>query len=207
MNLLKKIFGFQKNLTNFSFLDKKEKIQQDKNPFIPEPNIPLNEQFTSEFINNGGKFSYCVDMSEVRSEFENILKENDWYEKEVFCLEQKLYSLLDENNLRYKNISSPEFLFVGCESLIAEEGSVMFSSKQIGQKKTHQLPQNIIVFATINQIVRGKSDGLRVIRSRYLTKFPTNITTLKYFKPIKSENFLHYGSVPKNMYLILLENV
>jgi len=207
MNLFKKIFGFQKNLKNFSFLDKKENIQQDISPFMPEPYIPLDEQFTSEFINNGGKFLYCVDMSEVRSEFENILEENDWYEKEVFCLEQKLYSLLEENKLTYKNISSPEFLFVGCECLIAEEGSVMFSSIQIGQKKIHLLPQNIIVFATTKQIVRGKSDGLRVIRSRYLTKFPTNITTIRYFKPIKSEDFLHYGSIPKNMYLILLENV
>jgi len=207
MNLLKKIFEFQKNLTNFSFLDKKEKIQQDKNPFIPEPNIPLNEQFTSEFINNGGKFLYCVDMSEVRSEFENILEENDWYEKEVFCLEPKLYNLLDENKLIYKDINSPEFLFVGCEGLIAEEGSIMFSSKQIGHTQTHQLSENIIVFATTNQIVRSKSDGLRMIKNRYKTAFPSNITTFKYFKPVETENFLHYGSVPKNMYLILMENV
>jgi len=200
MNIFRKIFD------NFSFSAQAPK-EEEKSQFMPEPYVPLDEQFISEFVNNGGKFLYCADMTEVRLEFENILEENDWHEKEVFCLEPKLYNILNENKLIYNNVKSPEFLFVGCESLIAEEGSIMFSSKQIGQKKIHQLPQNIIVFATINQIVRSKSDGLRGIRSRYITKFPTNITTLKYFKPVKSDDFLHYGSVPKNMYLILLENI
>jgi len=188
-----------------SFSDQQEHKEKKRNQFIPEVETSLDELFVVEFIKNGGKFLYCIDREEASVEFENILEENDWYEKEVFCLEPKLYNLLDENKLVYKNINSPEFLFVGCESLIAEEGSVMFSSKQIGHAQTHQLSQNIIVFATTNQIVRSKSDGLRMIKNRYKTAFPTNITTFKYFKPVETENFLHYGSVPKNMYLILME--
>jgi len=190
-----------------SFSDQQEHKEKERNWFIPEVETSLDELFVIEFINNGGKFLYCTDMTEVCAEFENILEENDWYEKEVFCLESKLYDLLDENKLIYKDTNSPEFLFVGCESLIAEEGSIMFSSKQIGHTPTHQLSQNIIVFATTNQIVSSKSDGLRVIKNRYKTAFPTNITTLKYFKPVETEDFLHYGSIPKNMYLILMENV
>jgi len=181
--------------------------QEERNPFMPEVKIPLDELFVSKFINNGGKFLYCADMTEVKDEFENILEENDWFEKEVFCLESELCYLLEENKLVYKDVKSPEFLFTSCENLIAEEGSIMLSSKQIGQKKAHKLPENIVVFAKTNQIVRSKSDGLRVIKNRYKTTFPTNITTLKYFKPATTEDFLYYGSVPKNMYLILMENI
>ena len=199
MNIFKKFFKSS---------SQEEEKGEEKSPFLEEKNdIPADELFMTKFVKNGGKFLYCVDMGEVKHHFENILEENDWFEKEVLCLESSLYSILDENKLTYQDVKSPSFLFASCEKLIADEGSVLFSSKQIKQNKPNELPVNIVVFATTSQIVSSKSDGLRVIKNKYKTDYPTNITTFKYFEKAKVESFMQYGSVPKNLYLLLLEDL
>ena len=169
-------------------------------------NLSVDERFTTEFKKNGGKFIYCEDLDEVQEQFLNILEENDWFECETLCFEEKLFSMLEENNLTYEKATVPKFLFATCENLIAEEGSVLFSSIQIKQNKPNELPSNIVIFATTKQIMETKSDGLRDIKRKYNTDYPTNITTIKYFKESKQDDFLHYGSSPKNLYLLLLED-
>ncbi len=38
------------------------------------------------FKNNGGKFIYCENWDEITEAFDNIMLENDWYEKDIFCI-------------------------------------------------------------------------------------------------------------------------
>ena len=123
------------------------------------------------------------------------------------CFEPKLFSILDDNKLQYEKPENPKFLFASCENLIADEGSVLFSSNQIKQNKPNELPINIIILATTSQILETKSDGLRVIKKKYDKDYPTNITTIKYFEKAKEEDFLQYGSTAKNLYLLLLEDL
>jgi hypothetical protein len=168
---------------------------------------PVDEKFTFNFKKNGGKFLYCENLTELKDQFENILEENDWFESEVVCYEPKLFSMLDENKLFYTNPSNPKFLLTSCENLIAEEGSILFSSNQIKQKKPNDLPSNIVVVATTSQIIESTSDGLRAIKKKYDKDYPNNITTIKYFEKAKEEDFLQYGSTAKNLYLLLLEDL
>ena len=146
-------------------------------------------------------------MSEVSEQFENILEENDWYENEVLCFDTNLFHLLEENKLPFENPANPTFLLASCENLIADEGSILFSSKQIKQLKPDVLPLNIIVIATTSQILGTKSDGLSAIKKKYERDYPTNITTIKYFEKAKEEDFTQYGSSAKNLYLLLLEDL
>lgn len=197
MNLFKKIFG------NTSEDEKEYQVS----PYEPEIIIPIDEKFTFNFKNNGGKFLYCEDIDELREQFENILEENDWFESEVLCHNPMLFSLLDENKLDYKDIKKPTFFFTICEDLISDDGSILFSSKQFKQHKANELPCDMVVFATTSQIVGNKSDGLRNIKKRYDKEYPSNITTIKYFEKAQEEDFLHYGSSHKNLYLLLLEDL
>ena len=84
---------------------------------------------------------------------------------------------------------------------------VRFYFHQIKQNKPQELPGNIVIIATTSQIIENKSDGLREIKKRYEKDYPTNITTIKYFEKAKEEDFLHYGSVAKSLYLLLLEDL
>jgi hypothetical protein len=201
MSLFRKIFGTGNDASD----------EESQSEFNNTPSsfslLPVDEKFTYNFKKNGGKFLYCENLNEVKDQFLNILEENDWFECEALCYEPKLYSILDENKLQYDKPASPKFLFASCENLIADEGSVLFSSNQIKQNKPNDLPSNIIILATTSQILEAKSDGLRVIKKKYEKDYPTNITTIKYFEKAKDEDFLQYGSSAKNLYLLLLEDL
>lgn len=200
MSLFRKIFGSSQEPAG-------EENQNEYNNMPSDLSIPADEKFTFNFKKNGGKFLYCENLEEVKEQFENILEENDWFESEAVCFEPKLYHLLDENKIAYNRPSNPKFLLASCENLIADEGSVLFSSNQIRQNKPNELPSNIVILATTSQILESKSDGLRVIKKKYEKDYPTNITTIKYFEKAKEEDFLQYGSAPKNLYLLLLEDL
>ena len=201
MSLFRKIFGSSTDASN----------DENQSEFNNIPSsfslLPVDEKFTYTFKKNGGKFIYCEDLTEVKEQFLNILEENDWFECEAMCFEPKLHSMLDENKLTYKDVANPKFLFASCENLIADEGSILFSSNQIKQQKPNDLPVNIVILATTSQIIESKSDGLTVIKKKYDKDYPTNITTIKYFEKAKEEDFLQYGSVAKNLYLLLLEDL
>jgi hypothetical protein len=199
MSLFKKIFG-----TGDASGEEKATDNRD---FLPENQLPIDELFTQNFRRNGGKFIYCDSLSDMHEQFLNVLEENDWFECEVLCFEPKLYSLLDENRLLYNNPKNPKFLLATCESLVADEGSILFSSKQIKQNKPNELPDNMIIYATTSQLLGNKTDCLRQIKKKYDRDYPTNITAIKYFEKAKEEDFLHYGSVAKNLYLLLLEDL
>ncbi|AIG29508.1 lactate utilization protein B/C [Flavobacterium psychrophilum] len=201
MSIFRKIFGSSSETPN-------DTNENDFNPFQGiDSQIPVDEQFTYNFKKNGGKFLYCENTAELSEQFENILEENDWFESEAMCLESRLFRMLEDNKISFDKPQDPKFLLASCENLIADEGSVLFSSNQIKQNKPNDLPDNIVLVATTSQIILNKGDGLRGIKKRYTTDYPTNITTFKYFEKVKEEDFLHYGSSPKHLYLLLLEDL
>lgn len=173
----------------------------------PDSDTPLDERFVYNFKKNGGKFLYCENEIELKDQFENILEENDWFEGDALCYEAELLGLLEENKITHQKTLNPSFLLANCENLIAEEGSILFSSKQIKQNKPNELPANIVIIATTSQIIGTKSDGLSVIKKKYIKDYPTNITTIKYFEKVEEEDFTQYGSSAKNLYLLLLEDL
>ncbi|MHC0440550.1 MULTISPECIES: lactate utilization protein B/C [Flavobacterium] len=201
MNFFKKIFG-----SSDAASDEENESEYGGNP-IQNSHLSIDEQFIFNFKKNGGKFLYCENTQEVAEQFENILEENDWFENEVLCYEPALFHLLEENKLLYISPRNPKFLLASCENLIADEGSILFSSKQIRQDKPNELPANIVIIATTSQILPMKSDGLSAIKRKYERDYPTNITTIKYFEKAKEEDFTQYGSVAKNLYLLLLEDL
>jgi len=200
MSLFRKFFGSGNDPSD-------EEKHSEFNAQQAHLSAPADEKFMLNFKKNGGKFLYCEDLTEVKDHFEHILEENDWFESEAMCFEPKLYSMLDENKLNYKNSANPKFLLASCENLIADEGSILFSSNQIKQNKPNDLPMNMVILATTSQILESKSDGLRAIKKKYDKDYPTNITTIKYFEKAKEEDFLQYGSSAKNLYLLLLEDL
>ncbi len=200
MSLFKKFFGAGNDSSD-------EEKESEFNNLHASLSAPVDEKFTFNFKKNGGKFLYCENLDEVKDQFENILEENDWFESEAICFEPKLFSMLEDNKLNFNNPSDPKFLLASCENLIAEEGSILFSSNQIKQNKPNDLPVNIVILATTSQILESKSDGLREIKKKYDRNYPTNITTIKYFEKAKEEDFLQYGSAAKNLYLLLLEDL
>lgn len=179
----------------------------DHSSYYPEQKLPVDERFTYYFKKNGGKFLYCEHWDEVLEAFDNIMLENDWYEQDVFCINEHLIHKFDGFNLNFVKKPDSTFFLSTCESLIADNGSILLCSNQIKEKKLSDLPFNFIIFATTSQIVESISEGMRVIKNQNPNYLPTSITTIKNFEPEKEKDFMSYGSSTKNLYLLLLEDL
>lgn len=202
MSFFKNLFGSKNENSS------KEEDKSDDLFASTQPEIPVEELFMLRFKNNGGKFLYCENTDELRENFLSILVENDWFECNVMCNEKELYSLLNENKLTYEpGKPDNKFALVSCEALISEEGSILFSSAQLREKKTADLPDNVVVVGKISQLVSNKSNALALIKKVYGTNYPSNITTISSFKAKTDDDFLNFGSSVKNLYLLLLENM
>src|SRR5690606_12217553 len=201
MSFLKKVLG--KLIPS----GQNESESPEESKYFPEKELPVDEEFTVKFKNNGGRFLYCSDVNDLEETFISILEENDWFEREAICFEKGLFHYLTDNKIPFNNPAEPQFMLCSCESLIAQDGSILFSSTQFSKNKQVNLPYNFVVLEKTSQITRSKSDGLRKIKYRYGSNIPSNITTIQHFKECKSDDFLQYGSVPKSLYLLLLEDM
>ena len=179
----------------------------DHSKYYPEEKLPIDEKFTYNFNKNGGKFLYCENWEEISETFDNILIENDWYEKEVFCINDQLASKFEGYNLNFTKNIEASFFLSPCESLVADNGSILLSSNQIREKKLHELPANFVIFATTSQLVESISEGLRIIKNQSKQHIPSNITTIQDFENNTEKDFMSYGSRTKNLYLLLLEDL
>lgn len=179
----------------------------DHSKYFPEEKLPIDEKFTYNFNKNGGKFLYCENWEEIHEAFDNILAENNWYEKEVFCISHLLTEKFDGYNLKFSTDEQAAFCLTSCESLISNNGSILLSSNQIKEKKLNELPSNLIIFATTSQLVDNISEGMRIIKNRSKESIPSNITTIQDFESNKEKDFMTYGSSTKNLYLLLLEDL
>ena len=179
---------------------------EERGKYMPQEKTPIDEQFTINFKKNGGKFIYCDSNKEIQENFNSILEENNWTAKNVLCFSDQLKERFKTFQLKFNN-DNPSFFLTTCESLIANNGSILISSNQIKEQKLDSLPDNFILFATTSQLKENISDGLRTIKNQNKDQIPTNITTLKHFKHSEEKDFLSYGSSSKNLYLLLLEDL
>lgn len=200
MRLLESLFGKR-------FKNDKSKKEEEQSRYAPQKELPVDEKFMINFKNNGGKFIYCLDEREVKNNFYYILNENSWG-KEICCFDRELKALFAGFELDFTGDLNADVCLLPCEFLIANTGSLLLTSNQIGEKKLAQLPQDFVVLAKTSQIVDTPSDALQIINSRR-QNLPSNITTIKNFvaQADKEEHFMNYGSVAKNLYLLLLEDL
>lgn len=201
MNILDRL------LANLGF-SSKEAQAESESKFKPVEKLPLDEEFASNFKENGGKFIYCENHSDLKDSYIAILDENNWYNAKI---SSKSSELLDKFNqlkeLHVSKFGNEDLLLTGCEYLISNTGAILISSQQIGEKKPEELPYNIIVYAKTSQLIETISIGLQKINIEHKSNIPTNIRSLKTFKEKDDDDFMSYGSVSKNVYLLLLEDL
>lgn len=196
MKFFKKIFKSTKKLSE-------EEIRQQT------VTLSLDDSFVHNFIKHGGKFLYCHKEQDVTNNIQRIIDENDWDTLSYVNSDLVKYTTAVRVHIDHGfNTSLP--LFTSCESLIAENGSILFSETQLKDQKIPTLTNDFIVLARTSQIVKTKGESLTDIKLRYKKNIPSNISPIKNYGAITTteDNFLNYGtSNSKNLYLLLLEDL
>ncbi len=192
-------------------LDQDKEENEEEYKYLPKKDELVEDKFTLNFSSNGGKFLYATDLEECDDYFIKILEENNWTEKSILCFNSSFTkNYIPNNQIKFNKSNLNSNLFVtDCEFLVAKDGSILVSAKQIQSYKSNDLPNNIIVMARTSQLSETLSKGLEGIRIKYSNNLPSNITSIKNFNKGEGEdlNFLTYGSSAKNLYLILLEDL
>lgn len=203
MGLFDKLFGGGKKKVS-------RETAETRGLHMPDLNIPVDEKFTIHFKKNGGKFLYCDSFSEIAEALDNIIVENQWQDHAFFSIDDRLEDRFSKQGLLFTNSpAKSKVFFTTCEQLIAQNGSILVCSNQLKEYKLHDLPENLIVFATTSQLVESIGEGLKNIKKKYKNSIPANITTIKHFQSNMEDkdDFLSYGSSSKNLYLLLLEDL
>jgi L-lactate utilization protein LutC len=203
-NFLKSLLGNNKN-------QNENKNANDDYKYLPKKDELVEERFTKNFSDNGGKFLYASSKEECKDFYKKILEENYWNEKSILCFDEKIINdFLNDVDIDINKTNLNSNLFItSCEFLVAKDGSILVSAHQIKSYKVKDIPRNIIVLAKTSQLSETVSKGLEGIRIKYSNNLPSNITSIKNFNCEENEkfNFLTYGTSSKNLYLILLENL
>ncbi|MBP8793932.1 MAG: hypothetical protein KBH29_12205 [Lutibacter sp.] len=184
------------------------KQTESEEEFLDTENLPLDQIFVKKFIKNQGKFLYCTSLQEVSQNIANILQENNW--KTITCFDTDLLKIINTLGIQKSDKFNNDYpFFVGCEHLIAENGSILLSSNQVKEHKISEISDNFIVYATTSQLVSTKSDSLTGIKTRYQGNIPSNISAIKNYNiNLKNSDFMSYGnSNTKNLYLLLFEDL
>lgn len=171
-------------------------------------NLSLDQLFVNNFIKNNGKFLYCTTLQEVTANLAQIVEENSW--EIINCNDADLIKLIKAVNVTVSpKINANNPVFLSCEHLVAENGSILFSSNQLKDFKISELSDHFIVYATTSQLVSNSGEGLTGIKMRYSGNIPSNISAIKNFNiNSKNEDFMNYGNTnSKNLYLLLFEDL
>ncbi len=196
---------FDKFLKKIVKISQKEEQHKDNHQ---DEELSVDELFVKKFIHKGGKFLYCSDLDELEKNLIQVLQENQW--NNVVSFDENLKELLTKINSAKTTKIIPSLPFLSyCECLIANDGSILFSSKQLKDKKLKDLPLNFIVCARTSQITKDSRDGISGIRNRSEKNAPTIISSIKDYIINKSEtDFMSYGHTnSKSLYLLLLEDL
>ncbi len=185
-----------------------------KHVAIPEPLPEINQSksvdvlFVENFIAKSGRFFYCQTIDDIKNQLANILEQEQWQHPLSFSI--RLNKLMEDLKINaVATLNKADCFFSNCEHLIAEDGSILFSSKQLKEYKLFNLPENFIVFAKTSQLVNNKGEGLTGIKNKYKSNIPYNITPIKSYNPNNtSTDFMMYGNNnAKILYLLLLEDL
>ena len=80
---------FKSLLGNKKNQNEKQEVEEDYK-YLPKKDELVEERFTKNFSENGGKFLYASNKEECVDFFQKIIEENDWNEKSILCFDEKI---------------------------------------------------------------------------------------------------------------------
>ena len=142
--------------------------------FYQQPSQELEIEFAQKFTSLQGKFVFCADKNELRSQLSGLISHNNW--KAVFCKEDALKQSLEGITLTENDLNNCDASITSCEALIARTGSIVLSAaQQSGRTVSVYAPIHVCIAYT-NQLVFDIRDGLQLVKEKYKGNLPSLIS-------------------------------
>lgn len=140
-------------------------------------NKDLEIEFAENFTGLLGKFSFCINISELAGQLSHLIDLKKM--KSVFCVEKEIRQKLVNygfSSFSADNIASCDAAITSCELLIARTGSIVMSSAQASGRTTSVYAPVHICIAYTSQLVYDIKEGLQRLKEKYSGHLPSLIT-------------------------------
>jgi L-lactate dehydrogenase complex protein LldG len=192
-------------------------LEKRDNPYPNLENLPmyppapedLDIMFAEEFTAVQGQFAFCEDEVEFIETLLELAEKRNW--RKIYCWEPALQEVLNRYEYPFyetdKDFTQAEVGFTLCEALVARNGSIMVSSKQLAGRRLNIYPEVHIVLAYTSQLVTDLKDGFALIKQKYNGNIPSMISTITGpSRTADIEKTLVLGAHgPKELFVFLLE--
>ena len=159
-----KVKDFFKKITSDVFVQKKS---PGENPLLVKEGDEADVIFAKNLNLEGGRFFYCENVEKLQKTLSKLIKHLKL--TSIYCPEKEI-----QNNLKKLDISfqsnEPEkckAILITCEYIIADQGKILLSSKQMGKYNLKDLPNEFIILSYTSQIALRINDAMRGITNKY----------------------------------------
>lgn len=122
----------------------------------------LDIRFATKFLQANGKFIFCENISEAIEGLRMLKAEKNW--SHVFCWENEIKDAFCDNNFQKGSIGytieNSDAAISLCESLVAEEGTIILNPKQASRRRLHCFPKTHIIITDMAHLASSEADGL-----------------------------------------------
>ena len=137
----------------------------------------LDIRFATKFVESGGKFIFCESISDAIENLRALKTDNNW--SHVFCWENEVKDAFCNNNFQKGaigfTIGNSEAAISLCESLIAEDGTIILNPKQASRRRLNCFPKTHIIITDIAHLAATESDGLEKFAALNKNELPSII--------------------------------
>lgn len=122
----------------------------------------LDIRFATKFIQAQGKFVFCESLKEAVEGLQLLKEERNW--SHIFCWENEIKDAFSNYNFQKGalgyTIENSDAAISLCESLVADEGSIILNPKQASRRRLHCFPKTHIVITDIAHLIGTEPEGL-----------------------------------------------
>lgn len=182
-----RVKDFFKKITSEVFTQKKEK---EANPLSIKEGDEADVIFAKNLNKEGGRFFYCENLEKMQKTLKKLIAHLKL--SKIYCYEKEIQNNLKKLGITFEsnNPKNCDAILTTCEYIIANQGKILLSSKQMGKYNIKELPNQLIVLSYTSQIALRINDAMRGLTNKYKTKIPSHITTVGNEKNKKTLNVL-----------------
>jgi L-lactate dehydrogenase complex protein LldG len=122
----------------------------------------LDIRFATKFIQANGKFIFCENLKQAIEDLRMLKAEKGW--SHIFCWENEIKDAFCDNNFQKGvigyTIENSDAAISLCESLIADEGTILLNPKQASRRRLHCFPKTHIIITDLAHLLGGEGDAL-----------------------------------------------
>lgn len=137
----------------------------------------LDIRFATRFLEAGGKFIYCETIKDAVENIRMLKDEHRW--SHVIAWENEIKDAFCEHNFQRGaigfTIENSDAAISLCESLVADEGTVVLNPKQASRRRLPCFPKTHIIITDIAHLIKSESEALEKFYQKNKGELPAII--------------------------------